>query len=328
MLAFTSVREDVPVEDVTRDLERLSHEAQAADPPAVAAAVLTAQDALVKARDPIDIASARGELSEALVDFVATSTEPVGFAPVSAPVPLAPMKPITLVEDFEHDDEMRDVFLEEAREVVASGRAACAELHANPGDLELLTTLRRAFHTLKGSSRMVGLKSFGEAAWACEQVFNTQLAEQRAAEPPLIEFAEWVLGYLGEWVEDIAAHRSGERNEREVQAAASRLAAGGAAAPASDIALPLGLPPDLPTSADLDLRALGAEPAHSEGEPTAPAEDLSFELDLSHLDRMVEPGSKPDAPAAAAGPLVDHSAMLDRFDDARSADMQTTLTNA
>ena len=54
MLAFTSVREDVPVEEVTRDLERLSHEAQAADQPALAAAVLKAQDALSKARDPID----------------------------------------------------------------------------------------------------------------------------------------------------------------------------------------------------------------------------------------------------------------------------------
>ena len=166
MLAFTSVREDVPVEEVTRDLERLSHEAQAADQPALAAAVLKAQDAFSKARDPIDVASARGELSEALVEFVATSTEPAGFAPVSAPVPLAPMAPITLIEDFEHDDEMREVFLEEAREVVTAGSAASAELHSTPGDLELLTTLRRAFHTLKGSSRMVGLNAFGEAAWA------------------------------------------------------------------------------------------------------------------------------------------------------------------
>ena len=127
MLAFTSVREDVPVEEVRRDVERLSQEAQAADQPALAAAMLKAQDALVKAQDPIDIASARGELSEALVDFVATSTEPQGFAPVSAPVPLAPMKPITLVEDFEHDDEMREIFLEEAREVVETGKAASAE---------------------------------------------------------------------------------------------------------------------------------------------------------------------------------------------------------
>ena len=33
MLAFSSVREDVPLQEVTRDLERLSHEAQAADQP-------------------------------------------------------------------------------------------------------------------------------------------------------------------------------------------------------------------------------------------------------------------------------------------------------
>ncbi len=165
------------------------------------------------------------------------------------------MAPITLIEDFEHDDEMREIFLEEAREVVTAGKAASAELHDAPGDLNLLTTLRRAFHTLKGSSRMVGLNAFGEAAWAGEQVFNTQLAEQRAAEPPLLEFADWVLDYMGKWVEDIATHRSGGRNEREVKAAAERLGRGApmVAAP-SDIELPLGLPPDLPTSADLDLR--------------------------------------------------------------------------
>ncbi|MEO5844987.1 MAG: Hpt domain-containing protein, partial [Caldimonas sp.] len=323
MLAFTSVREDVPVEEVTRDLERLSHEAQAADQPALAAAVLKAQDAFSKARDPIDVASARGELSEALVDFVATSTEPMGFAPVSAPVPLAPLAPITLVEDFEHDDEMREVFLEEAREVVESARIASAELRSTPGDIELLTTLRRAFHTLKGSSRMVGLQSFGEAAWSGEQVFNTQLAEQRAAEPPLVDFTEWVLAYLGEWVEDIAAHRSGQRNEREVQAAAARLAGGATAEPAPDIALPIGMPHHLPSRADLDLRPSDAAPAPAEPEP----DDLSFELDLSTLDRMVEPGSPPSAPAQAAPTLADASAMFDRFDDARSDAMLRTLAN-
>jgi hypothetical protein len=72
MLAFTSVREDVPVEEVKRDLERLSQEAHAADQPALAAACQTAQEALGAARDDTDIASARAELSEALVDFVAT----------------------------------------------------------------------------------------------------------------------------------------------------------------------------------------------------------------------------------------------------------------
>nr|HET7860141.1 Hpt domain-containing protein [Caldimonas sp.] len=335
MLAFTSVREDVPVEEVKRDLDRLSQEAHAADQPALAAAVQTAQEALGAARDESDIASARAELSEALVDFVATSTEPAGLAPVSAPVPLEPIKPIALVEDFEHDDEMREVFLEEAREVVESGRSASTQLRGAPEDLALMTTLRRAFHTLKGSSRMVGLKAFGEAAWACEQVFNTQLAEQRAAEAPLLDFSDWVLAYLGDWIEDIAAHRSGLHNERDVQVAAAKLAGTGvAAAPAADIALPIGLPAELPASSDLELLPVGetssiapleplsapADAAPADEAPAIKVEDpdgLAFELDLSKFEGTPEPGSRvPPAAPTLADPAA--SPMFDQFDEAKA----------
>src|SRR5450755_1077723 len=115
MLAFSSVRDDVPLQEVTRDLEILSHEAQAADQPALAAAVLKAQEALFHAAGDLGkVTTARGELSEALVDFVATSTEPAGLAPVAEDKAEAPMKPIVLVGDLEHDEEMREVFLEEA----------------------------------------------------------------------------------------------------------------------------------------------------------------------------------------------------------------------
>ena len=41
-LAFSSVREDVPTADISRDLERLQHEAQVADQPALAATVAKA----------------------------------------------------------------------------------------------------------------------------------------------------------------------------------------------------------------------------------------------------------------------------------------------
>ncbi|MCE9659547.1 MAG: Hpt domain-containing protein [Burkholderiales bacterium] len=311
MLAFSSVREDVPLQEVTRDLERLSHEAQAADQPMLAAAVLKAQEALLTAAgDLTKVTTARGELSEALVDFVATATEPAGLDLISEPAPLAPMKPIALVGDLEHDDEMREVFLEEAREVIEGAQAACGQLEHAPGDLNLLTTVRRAFHTLKGSGRMVGLKAFGEAAWACEQVFNTQLAEQHAAEPPLIEFATWVLGHLSTWVEDIAAHRDGDRNEGEVKLAADRvsrrLATGEGS---SDIALPIGMPPDLPSAADLDLvRPAAPAPA------AEPAAEVAFELDLSGFDR----GAETAAPMGDL-PALDEasSAMFDPFDEAR-----------
>ena len=348
MLAFRSVREDVPLLDVSRDLERLSHEAQAADQPALAAAVLKAQEAIGKAADdPASVASARGDLSEALVDFVATATEPAGFAPVSELMPLAPLKSISLVGDLEHDDEMRDVFLEEAREVVEAAQAACAELHSSPGDLGLLTTVRRAFHTLKGSSRMVGLKAFGEAAWACEQVFNTQLAEQSAAEPPLIEFSTWALDHLAGWVEDIAGHRDENRSEGEVKMAADRLSRRmQTGAETSDISLPMeiggGLPASLPSRADLEFGQAPlsldfatadavAEPA-LQLQPQDVSEDVSFEFDLSGLDAPVDIGTlNPEVTGAGSAAGVDASAMFDPFVDPRleghDEAMQTTLTN-
>ena len=44
-----------------------------------------------------------------------------------------------------------------------------AILEHNPGDREALVTVRRQFHTLKGSGRMVGLTELGELAWGVER---------------------------------------------------------------------------------------------------------------------------------------------------------------
>ncbi|MBL0422170.1 Hpt domain-containing protein [Ramlibacter sp. AW1] len=105
------------------------------------------------------------------------------------------------------DDELLEIFLEEAREVVQGASASLALLRRQPGELGELTGVRRAFHTLKGSSRMVGLAEFGEAAWALEQVFNAWLAEHPCASEDLLALAAPALTGFGRWVEDIAAGR-------------------------------------------------------------------------------------------------------------------------
>lgn len=317
-LAFAAMREDVPVQEVARDLERLSHEAHAADQESLASTVEQARDALVKAEQADDregVASVRGDLSEALVDFVnsvsdAATLEPEIAAVRATPVAPTPAAPAELAED----DEMREIFLEEAREVVRDAGAALASLAQAPSDMPLLTTVRRAFHTLKGSSRMVGLKEFGEAAWSCEQVYNTQLADNRAAEPALLDFSGWALGEFGAWVEDIAARRDAGRTHAAIKAAAHRLAAGEPPVPVAPAAAPLppvpapptlaalpviepiGLPADLPGPADLELPAALPE--------------VSFELDLGALDAAAAP-----APAVAAAPVdLSTTALLEPFD--------------
>ena len=264
MLAFSAVREDVSLHDVTRDLERLSNEAKAADQPALAATVLKAQQALERAIGPDDLATARGDLSEALVDFVATAVAPAAMAPEPMLPAPARLEPAADVNDFTEDDEMREIFLEEAREVVAEAQAAYQELARSPDELSLLTTLRRAFHTLKGSSRMVGLKDFGDAAWICEQLYNTHLAEQRTAGPAFIEFTGWSLGYLGAWSEEIAARTPVSHDVATVKAQADRLTQrleASAETNPSDISLPLGLPPNLPSADDLDLGSMELDTA-------------------------------------------------------------------
>lgn len=130
-------------------------------------------------------------------------TEPAATAPVLAGArnPVAPVS-----SDLPDADELelKAVFLQEAQEVLQAGLAAVEGLVANPSDWGQQTTLRRAFHTLKGSARMVGLNEFGEAAWTLEQLLNSWLAEQKPADARFIKLVDKALQGLTRWARDIA----------------------------------------------------------------------------------------------------------------------------
>ncbi|MEP6965544.1 MAG: Hpt domain-containing protein, partial [Polaromonas sp.] len=108
--------------------------------------------------------------------------------------------------DFEEDD-LQDVFLEEARDVIGQALLAVNGLEADPADASHLTVLRRAFHTLKGSSRMVGLAEFGDAAWAFEQLVNSWLADQKSGSPEFRALSSETIGGFDRWISDIAANQ-------------------------------------------------------------------------------------------------------------------------
>ena len=125
-------------------------------------------------------------------------------APVAAPVAQPAPVVLAVKEPLAVEDELLEVFLEEAREVVVNGTTAIAALNDEPGNLSEQTTLRRAFHTLKGSSRMVGLNDFGEAAWSMEQLLNAWLAEQKPMQPALLQLSSDALQAFDRWASDIA----------------------------------------------------------------------------------------------------------------------------
>lgn len=126
----------------------------------------------------------------------------------AAPVTQLPVTLSTPVE-FEEDD-LQDIFLEEAREVIVTALQAIEALAKDPADSEQLTVLRRAFHTLKGSARMVGLNEFGEASWAMEQMLNSWLADQKTAVKEFRNLCSEVINALARWVADIAANQDSQ----------------------------------------------------------------------------------------------------------------------
>jgi chemosensory pili system protein ChpA (sensor histidine kinase/response regulator) len=141
---------------------------------------------------------------------------PVPHDAVAAAAPLAdiqdaavdePVNQLTSI-DLEEDD-LQDIFLEEAGEVIVNAVQAIEALAKDPAEFEQLTVLRRAFHTLKGSARMVGLNEFGEASWAMEQLLNSWLADQKPAAKEFRTLCAEVINALERWISDIVANQAG-----------------------------------------------------------------------------------------------------------------------
>ena len=249
----------------------------------------------------------------------ARSSRPAPLAAAApAPAPVAAVKaaaaPAPATEVAEDDGaELRDIFLEEAREVVHNGQDAVAALVGDPADLGQQTTLRRAFHTLKGSSRMVGFTEFGEAAWAMEQMMNSWLAEQKPARPELLQLSGSALQGLGNWVEDIARAADGGWSAAPFRQSADAMRLDG-------LLQPLALPGPAPAAALAPQAAaapvpelnLAPEPSRptTAARPVAqqPAADFAstqmFEFDLSDTPQTAEP-AKAGAASLAPADLSD-----------------------
>jgi chemosensory pili system protein ChpA (sensor histidine kinase/response regulator) len=182
----------------------------------------------VVATAPVASKVVQVNVEQPAVPVVAKALPPIEVAPVvlaaiAAPVVLAPIMatpapapapvisvpvvaaPVLSDEDAEAAKELREIFLMEAQEVLEAIDSHLVLLRNDPSNEDHLTTVRRAFHTLKGSSRMVGLNRFGEAGWSMEQLLNMWLSEKRAGDDAFFALVEYSHGVFTGWVQNIEA---------------------------------------------------------------------------------------------------------------------------
>ncbi|WP_407305174.1 Hpt domain-containing protein [Acinetobacter sp.] len=100
----------------------------------------------------------------------------------------------TLPEDsyLDQDAEILEIFVEEIEEIFVELNTLFSTWFENPNDQEVLTAIRRHFHTLKGSGRMVGAKSAGEVAWAVEDTLNRVISGAIPLDTTVQRFAQTV----------------------------------------------------------------------------------------------------------------------------------------
>jgi len=162
---------------------------------------------------------------------------PFEFTEAAAAVetPVAPV-----AEAGAHDDadaELLGIFIAEAQEVLGVVVETLPRAADEPGNQQTLTGLRRAFHTLKGSSRMVGLEAFGATAASIERVMNIWLADGRAATADLLALLAHAYAELDAWVAELAAGQAPQRDGAALIEAAARVQEGGAFEPPADAQL-------------------------------------------------------------------------------------------
>ncbi|HEX7718385.1 MAG TPA: Hpt domain-containing protein, partial [Woeseiaceae bacterium] len=152
------------------------------------------------------------------------------------------------------DPELLELFIEEAKEEIGTIRTNLPQWAESPDDMETLITVRRSFHTLKGSGRMVGAERIGEYCWSIENLLNRLINRTLSRTPPMVKFILDAAKVVPELVEQLEVGTEPESDVNLLMARASAFAEGDPNAAVLSLATPERV------SADAEVTALEMDP--------------------------------------------------------------------
>lgn len=114
------------------------------------------------------------------------------------------------------DDDFAEVFVEEAGEVFLTIDKNLAVWRRQPTDRDALAEIRRGFHTLKGSGRMVNALDLADVAWKVEHMLNRVIDGTVQVTEPLFELVSTVKDLMPRML-DAFEHGRAMGSDREVE---------------------------------------------------------------------------------------------------------------
>jgi chemosensory pili system protein ChpA (sensor histidine kinase/response regulator) len=211
-------------------------------------------------------------------------------APTLAPSSAAPQATLA-----DADPELLKLFTEEAHEELTRIQACFPAWDHNPLERDSLVTVRRSFHTLKGSGRMVGARELSEFAWAIENLLNRVLDNTLSRTPAILETLRAAVGALPELITQLQTRAPVRADISTIASRAHALAAGREATA-----------PSTPEQAEeeAELQASGAVPAGASAPPERRA------VPATTPAARASPGARP-APALASAELAGRQTLPD-----------------
>ncbi|MEW5769279.1 MAG: Hpt domain-containing protein [Pseudomonadota bacterium] len=161
-------------------------------------------------------------LAKALDSPQEASAAAAEMAPAAA-APSAQAQRLATASSEAVDRELLETYIEEANEVLGTIAVQVARLNVSPYDNEAFTVVRRGFHTLKGSGRMVGLTDLAELAWEVEQTLNQWLRDERTPTQEMLGYLDEVGNAFQVWVSDLEMQGQAKVESAYLIAGARRL---------------------------------------------------------------------------------------------------------
>ena len=245
-----------------------------------------------KAKDALASLKSGDATQEQLAEALA------GVTPAAAPQHSEETARLLEASDQEIDAELLAIFLEEAVEVLGTIAEHRNKVVAEAHDFDSLTTARRGFHTLKGSSRMVGLGEFSEAARFVEMAMNRWLQLEKDVDSRLVSLLDNGCLTFGAWVEQL---ESGGSLSYDAQALIEE---------AQTLLSTLDVPADEPP------------PATTAPAPEAPVEAVEAEA----IDLDMDFDAQPEAESSLPPVILDEIATPVEKKDPYSSELDLTST--
>lgn len=251
---------------------------------------------LPSAPEPVAAAPDEEPKPLSMADVMAAPVQAIN--PPAAEVPPSLLPPPADEEPV--DEDLLEVFIEEAGEVLETIAEYLPRWQADNDDKNALIEVRRAFHTLKGSGRMVRALVIGELAWSIENLLNRLLDRSIEPSAPVQQVVLDVVALMPALVDEFAAKAQRQRDDVDQLAATAHALAKGQPAPkfdapeADEVAEPVGAVEATVTADEVapaevepsDEQPLDSEPL--DGEPLDPQLLEIFRNEAeTHLETLV-----------------------------------------